>query len=288
MAEEMMRQEINKHTETVISRLDETRSKLKEDLQYNQKVWNDLLHGTLGMRTRPQNLLSRDINDPTPGYRKGADVLSSYQNKILKASTNHMIGLSAYKTIKDFRESEKNKTIEDRLDQAEDLVKKLDKLDEIGMLGPNSVVNQFSDSISNLRNLILANKFLNHHGNLAIAMRGIIDDLQPLVTNPKQVNPLTKQRIEQMNDIVGQTIFDGFDLNTLQRTVASTAKEHAANIAKHEPKLRDITVSYVKNDLDNLLKTPSQDKLVIQAQRELAAIQNVPANAQLSARDSSC
>ena len=63
---------------------------------------NDLLHGTLGMRTRPQNLLSRDINDPTPGYRKGADVLSSYQNKILKASTNHMIGLSAYKTIKDF------------------------------------------------------------------------------------------------------------------------------------------------------------------------------------------
>lgn len=45
MAEEIMREEINKHTETVISRLDETRSKLKEDLQYNQKVWNDLLHG---------------------------------------------------------------------------------------------------------------------------------------------------------------------------------------------------------------------------------------------------
>ena len=178
-----------------------------------------------------------------------------------------------------------DRTLFKKAKDIEDLVKKLDKLDEIGMLGPNSVVNQFSDSISNLRNLILANKFLNHHGNLAIAMRGIIDDLQPLVTNPKQVNPLTKQRIEQMNDIVGQTIFDGFDLNTLQRTVASTAKEHAANIAKHEPKLRDITVSYVKNDLDNLLKTPSQDKLVIQAQRELAAIQNVPANAQLAARD---
>lgn len=63
---------------------------------------NDMLHGTLGMRTRPQNLLSRDINDPTPGYRKGADVISTYQNKILKATTNHLIGLSAYKTIKDF------------------------------------------------------------------------------------------------------------------------------------------------------------------------------------------
>ena len=38
----------------------------------------------------------------------------------------------ARKTIKDFRESEKNKTIEDRLDQAEDLVKKFihDKLDD--------------------------------------------------------------------------------------------------------------------------------------------------------------
>ena len=38
----------------------------------------------------------------------------------------------ARKTIKDFRESEKNKTIEDRLDQAEDLVKKFihNKLDD--------------------------------------------------------------------------------------------------------------------------------------------------------------
>ncbi len=169
--------------------------------------------------------------------------------------------------------------------EVEDLVTKLDKLDEIGALGPNSLVTQFADSISNLRNLILANKFLNHHGNLAIAMRGVIDDLQPLVTNPKQVNPLTKQKIEQMNEIVGQTIFDGFELNTLQRTVAATAKDHAANIAKHEPKLRDITVTYVRNDLENLLKTPSQDKLVLQAQRELTAIQNIPANAQASAKD---
>tara|TARA_R100000657_G_C4684756_1_gene138801 strand:+ start:1640 stop:7111 length:5472 start_codon:yes stop_codon:yes gene_type:complete len=169
--------------------------------------------------------------------------------------------------------------------EIEDLVTKLDKLDEIGALGPTSVVNQFADSMSNLRNLILANKFLNHHGNLAIAIRGIVDDLQPLIINPKQINPLTKQKIEQINDIVGQTVFGGFDLNTLQRTVAASAKDHAANIGKHESKLRDLTLNYVKTDLDSLLKSPSQDRFILEAQRELVNIQNVPANAQASARD---
>ncbi len=188
-------------------------------------------------------------------------------------------------TEKMSKKFDSDRTLLKKAAEIEDLVAKLDKLDEIGMVGPNSMVTQFADSISNLRNLILANKFLNHHGNFNIAMRGVIKDLQPVVTNPKQVNPLTKQRIEQMNEIVGQTIFDGFDLNNLQRTVAANAKEHATNIIKHEPRLRDITFNYVKNDLDNLLKTPSQDKLVLQAQRELLGLQNVPANAQASARD---
>ena len=63
---------------------------------------NDQLHGTLGMRSRPQNLLTRDKNDPTPGYRKSVDVLGQYHSKIYKATTNHMLGLAGYKTIRDF------------------------------------------------------------------------------------------------------------------------------------------------------------------------------------------
>ena len=56
-------------------------------------------------------------------------ILRSLELKNFKLSTQLD---EARKTIKDFRESEKNKTIEDRLDQAEDLVKKFihNKLDD--------------------------------------------------------------------------------------------------------------------------------------------------------------
>jgi len=45
--EEVMKEEINKWTisaQEVLGRLTETKDRLVDDLNYNQKLWNDLLH----------------------------------------------------------------------------------------------------------------------------------------------------------------------------------------------------------------------------------------------------
>ena len=43
MIDQLINNEINKHHKTVLERLTQTRESLKKDLDYNQKLWNDLL-----------------------------------------------------------------------------------------------------------------------------------------------------------------------------------------------------------------------------------------------------
>lgn len=43
MEDKLIQEEIAKHHKTAIERLSDTRESLKKDLDYNQKLWNDLL-----------------------------------------------------------------------------------------------------------------------------------------------------------------------------------------------------------------------------------------------------
>ena len=231
------------------------------------------------------------VNNMVDNILESASLQKQKFNLYLPANASRKEVVAMHKRLIKFAEKQSAKFDNDpkllaQAKEIDDIMKQLDELSERGVLAENPVVTQFAESLRSIKNLVLANKFLNNHGNLTVGIRGVIDDLQPLTAKPATINPELPKKIERMNDYVSALSFGGSELNALQRTVASSAKEHTANIIKHTPRLRELTQGHVRNNLEALLQgSASTDKRILVARKELEQISTIPENAQAAAKD---